>query len=332
MDEEDALRAANEATIAFIRENTHEGSVTQELAVRNSVTSCIQAWLEEEPDAKFAVVTSGGTVVPLERAEIRHITNLSTGQRGATSAEHFLRSGYKVIFLHKTGSLMPFARHFQNGEFLQEAQLGPGGQTLELFGSNASKFLRAVEEHNLYYAQKGAILHVPFHTVADYQLAMKTTLESARDVLGPDRIKRLLVYLVAAVADFYVPYAQLPAHKIDSRPDLDSMTIYLNKVPKALARGLVGRVWAPGAFVVTFKLETDSTRVDEKVVKHINAFSNIRMVAANLLQTCRQRIALYDVRDPANPTVLEKPADRELEEGLVARVIAGHHEFVEGKW
>ena len=40
--EEEALRIANEATIAFIRENTHDASVTQELAVRNNVRTTIR--------------------------------------------------------------------------------------------------------------------------------------------------------------------------------------------------------------------------------------------------------------------------------------------------
>ncbi len=37
-----------------------------------------------------AIVTSGGTTVPLERNTVRFIDNFSTGTRGATSAEYVM--------------------------------------------------------------------------------------------------------------------------------------------------------------------------------------------------------------------------------------------------
>lgn len=39
---------------------------------------------------KVAIVTSGGTTVPLEKNTVRFIDNFSTGARGATSAEYSL--------------------------------------------------------------------------------------------------------------------------------------------------------------------------------------------------------------------------------------------------
>ena len=38
-------------------------------------------------DWKVVLVTSGGTVVPLERQTVRYLDNFSTGSRGAFSAE-----------------------------------------------------------------------------------------------------------------------------------------------------------------------------------------------------------------------------------------------------
>lgn len=57
-------------------------------------------------------VTSGGTIVPLEKNMVRFIDNFSGGERGATSAECFLSLGYVVIFLHRVGSKVPFTRCF----------------------------------------------------------------------------------------------------------------------------------------------------------------------------------------------------------------------------
>lgn len=39
----------------------------------------------------IAIVTSGGTTVPLERRCVRFIDNFSSGQRGALSTEEFLQ-------------------------------------------------------------------------------------------------------------------------------------------------------------------------------------------------------------------------------------------------
>lgn len=53
--------------------------------------------------------------MPLEQNTVRFIDNFSTGKRGASSAEEFLvlqDHNYKVIFLHRRGSPLPFLRHF----------------------------------------------------------------------------------------------------------------------------------------------------------------------------------------------------------------------------
>lgn len=46
---------------------------------------------------------------------VRFLDNFSAGTRGASSAEHFLRTGeYAVIFLHRQHSLQPFSRHYSH--------------------------------------------------------------------------------------------------------------------------------------------------------------------------------------------------------------------------
>ena len=65
-----------------------------------------------------SVFQSGGTTVPLEQNTVRFIDNFSAGTRGASSAEYFLQTGYKVIFLHRAKSLKPFTRHLSGKNFL----------------------------------------------------------------------------------------------------------------------------------------------------------------------------------------------------------------------
>jgi phosphopantothenate-cysteine ligase len=60
----------------------------------------------------IALVTSGGTTVPLEAQTVRFLDNFSAGTRGATSAEYFIEQGYACIFLHRQWSLEPYTRHY----------------------------------------------------------------------------------------------------------------------------------------------------------------------------------------------------------------------------
>ena len=47
---------------------------------------------------RLAIVTAGGTTIPLEKRTVRYIDNFSTGNRGAAIAESLLRFGYSVLF------------------------------------------------------------------------------------------------------------------------------------------------------------------------------------------------------------------------------------------
>lgn len=82
--------------------------------------------VHEEAGRRVVVITSGGTIVPLERQMIRFLDNFSAGTRGAISAEYlikgitylksirwFLRAGYAVIYLHRQYSFAPFSRKFR---------------------------------------------------------------------------------------------------------------------------------------------------------------------------------------------------------------------------
>ncbi|KAL8444988.1 hypothetical protein Emed_005957 [Eimeria media] len=67
--------------------------------------------IEELVHARVAIVTAGGTDVPLEREPVRFITNVSAGNRGAGLCEQLLRLGYYVIFLTSVRAVKPFVRH-----------------------------------------------------------------------------------------------------------------------------------------------------------------------------------------------------------------------------
>jgi hypothetical protein len=95
---------------------------------------------------------------------------------------------------------------------------------------------------------------------------------------------RSATFLAAAVSDFYIPWADLAEHKIQSRDG--EMALSLRNVPKCL--GLLRSAWAPDAFHISFKLETDRQLLLKKAEASIAAYG-MHCVVANMLHTRKDR-------------------------------------------
>ncbi|KAL1453176.1 hypothetical protein WDU94_007342 [Cyamophila willieti] len=80
-------------------------------------------------DKKIAVITSGGTTVPMEHNTVRFVDNFSAGTRGSASVEHFLDQGYAVLFVYRSNSIRPFIRHFSGSVFLESLEVSLKIQT-----------------------------------------------------------------------------------------------------------------------------------------------------------------------------------------------------------
>ena len=76
--------------------------------------------------SKIVCITSGGTSIPMEQNTVRTIENFSSGERGAKSAEYFLKKKYKVIFLYRKYSKMPFRWKYSKQNIFDEFRLTPG--------------------------------------------------------------------------------------------------------------------------------------------------------------------------------------------------------------
>jgi len=247
----------------------------------------------------LVLVTSGGTTVPLEVNTVRFVDNFSAGTRGAASAEYFLKEGFAVIFLHRDKSLEPFSRHFSPSELLAAMDTTEEGVVRIVDEDMTRQLLPVVESARKY---QNSLCQVPFTSLPDYLWLLR----SASQQLGQAE-SRCLLFLAAAVSDFYIPAWQLPEHKIQSSEGPPSVQLHL--VPKML-KPLVS-LWASHCFVVSFKLETDPEILLRKCRAALETYGH-HLVVGNILETRKRRVVLVTA-ESAQQIVMDQ---LEIREGL----------------
>lgn len=237
---------------------------------------------------RIVCVTSGGTTVPLEKNTVRFLDNFSTGTRGAVSAEEFLNAGYAVIYMHRTTCEQPFLRTLKkfSENLLDNLQLQSpgyfgGGSTTFTVQNFSDEMKLALKQHNV-SRDAGTLVKIPFVTITDYLFLLR----AAALALAPAG-RNAMMYLAAAVSDFYIPTQDMETHKIQS--SIGSLDIHLNGVPKML--GALRQDWAPQMFNVSFKLETDEAILLKKARGAIAKYK-IDCVVANILDSRYDRVTL----------------------------------------
>ena len=98
-------------------------------------------------------------------------------------------------------------------------------------------------------------------------------LEAISRELHNQKVKSIS-YLAAAVSDFYMPDNKLPEHKISSGASLD---LKLDAVPKKL--GEVKKTWNPNTMLISFKLETDASKLEGSAKTAISKYQSDAVVA-----------------------------------------------------
>ena len=134
------------------------------------------------------------------------------------------------------------------------------------------------------------MLAVPFVSVSDYLFLLR----EAAQALAPAGASALL-YLAAAVSDFYLPESAMAEHKIQSGGGL---ALELSGVPKVL--GAVKAEWAPAALVVSFKLETNEHVLLAKAAGALRKYA-VDLVVANRLATYKRHVTLVMRSNPDTP-------------------------------
>lgn len=157
---------------------------------------------------KIVLVTSGGTTIPLEHNTVRFVDNFSAGTRGSSSAEYFLDHGYAVIFMHRQKSLEPFTRHFSKQQFFDMLEINDNHTGTQIHVKPDSVDVLAPILMKYKAAQESQrILFVHFTSVVDYMWLLRAACEC----LGSLE-QRALLYLAAAVSDFYIPQDKMVSH------------------------------------------------------------------------------------------------------------------------
>ncbi|CAO1431012.1 unnamed protein product [Diamesa tonsa] len=272
-----------------------------------------------DPNINIVLVTSGGTIAPLEHNTVRFVDNFSAGSRGSGSAEYFLEAGYAVIFMFRTKSLEPYTRHFSGQQFLDMLDLNENGQSTSITVKPDSVDVLAPILFKYKNAQEtNRLLYINFTSVSDYMWLLRAACE----YLAPFE-KRSLLYLAAAVSDFYVPNEEMPTHKIQSS---GAPKISLELVPKML-KPLVSS-WVPAAFVVSFKLETDDSLLIAKSRESLTKYKH-KLVIANILQTRKHRVVIVTPTTYHEIVLTKEQAHSglEIEEPIVNEVVRRHEEF-----
>lgn len=278
----------------------------------------IKAFLSTHATSKIAVVTSGGTAVNLERRSVRFIDNFSTGRRGAATVEHLLENGYAVIMLARDSSASPFVRTFHDMAGSDLAMLDclkvsdDGSVKLECKPGNSAKLVQALQEYQKY---KPRLLHLQYRYLSDYLFKLRMCAQCAQPV-G----KNVMFILAAAVSDFHIPPDEMAEHKIQSRSG--PLTLELAQVPKAL--GVLRHIWAPEAFFVSFKLETDHDILISKAKQSIEKY-DMHLVVANELMSRYKQVSM--VSSEGESIITKRSEDEEVEVPMVESLCVAHGKF-----
>ncbi|XP_029654818.1 phosphopantothenate--cysteine ligase-like [Octopus sinensis] len=218
-----------------------------------------------------------------------------------------------VVVVTSGGTRVPLERH--PVRFIDNFSTGRrGSSSADHFMANDMAVIFLHRKDSLQPRKHDNLLKVEFVTVWEY-LRYLRICSKAVAVLG----SRALLYLAAAVSDFYLPLERMPEHKMESHTD--ELVLHLKRVPKTLH--LVTSLWSPQAFVVTFKLETDSSKLREKVGKSFED-NQQSLVVANLLGSRAFSVVLFD-RSMEGESV--ETHDEPIEKLIVNAILLKYNKF-----
>jgi len=220
------------------------------------------------------LITSGGTSVPLEKCTVRYIDNFSTGYRGARLCEETLYRDPRafVIFLHRDGTMRPFRRHIST--------LMTNLETAD------QKFNDVVLKPLKLYHRR--FVEISFTSIFTLSLAINTLQDLLCDFKDS---AKLLILMCAAISDYYIPWKNLPNHKMKSTDE--SLELKMQRCPKLISNFAHWKQdWGLMMKLVGFKLETDEDQLESKARQSLDA-NNADLVIGNILSERRDWVKFF---------------------------------------
>ena len=247
------------------------------------------------------------------------------GTRGSASTEYFLENSYAVIFLYRKKTLQPFERRYNAVNLLDIIEYADESHktykisekkdppfTNEAFSKILDDYTKAKD--------KNLLLKIDYINLVEYLCLLEYTCKKLND-LGTSG----LIYLAAAVSDFYLPKSEMPTHKIQSNQS-QGLRLDLKPVPKML--GKLKSEWCPNAFVVSFKLETDASLLTSKCKQSLEKYKQ-NIVIGNLLEDRKNKVELMQDNGKCNEIILNERQMfvTEIEKLIVNYLIELHNSF-----
>lgn len=305
-----------QAVEAFYAENLPAEAQAGLSACAEPLRAFLHRVLEAHPDCPgIALITSGGTTVPLEVNAVRFITNFSSGGRGAFFVETLAERGWACVLLHHRTAVMPFRRTL---DALSTAQL------FDIVAGVASPEVQHAAD--LYRRTSDLVHCIAFDSVVEYIFLLEVVARAlcGEAVMPPALLRRPCIFFAAAaVSDYYVPLPKMSKEKISGG---DGLTLQLSNVPKLLL--LLHDEWlrrdVPGAvqpYVVTFKLETSEAAMKRKAISNLHAY-HCDAVVANMLQSYKEWVLIYAKGgDDSAPQLVRKEVGKTIESALCDALI-----------
>ncbi|KAM4807391.1 phosphopantothenate--cysteine ligase isoform X2 [Urocitellus parryii] len=137
-----------------------------------------------------------------------------------------------------------------------------------------------------------------------------------------------MFYLAAAVSDFYVPVSEMPEHKIQSSGG--PLQITMKMVPKMLYP--LVKDWAPKAFIISFKLETDPSIVINRARNALEVYQH-QLVIANILESIHSFVVIVTKDSETKLLLSEEDVEKgvEIEKKIVENLQSRHTAFIYDK-
>ncbi len=283
----------------------------------------------------LAVVTSGGTVADLELNSVRCLDNFSTGLRGAIAVEEFLKRGYAVVHLQRTGSASPYARVLSQYLGLSAANQGLSVESLgKLFAirgedededlvqsvlhgdpwlsepadeetSNGHKKQQQSDELSLhrslvFSSHIQRMLRERSSALSEGRL-LTINFRSVEDYLGKLELCATTLRDCNSLALFFLAAAvsdfYIP-YEERSEHKLQSAdgALVLRLSPVPKLMGSIRQEWAPNSFIASFKLETDHTLLRQKAERAVEKYG-CHMVIGNLLHIRHEKVSILKPPD-----------------------------------